>query len=125
MRKGKKIEVKKAHRLSSACTVEKGSLVIADRASRGGQEGDLSVGTRDGKWERCKMRIWSEKTVVPALGTTREAVVGEGIEQALFLEVIAPVCLLGTHKGNLSVQLHRCSATANAGGLERGTRPAL
>lgn len=62
---------------------------------------------------------------MPALGTTREAVVGEGIEQALFLEVIAPVCLLGTHKGNLSVQLHRCSATAKAGGLERGTRPAL
>lgn len=50
---------------------------------------------------------------------------GERIEQALFLEMITPVCLLGTRKDNLSVQLHRCSATAKAGGLERGTRPAL
>ena len=100
--------------------------MIADRASRGGQEGDLSAGTRDGAGrERCETRIWSERTVPPALGTTREAVVGERIQQSLFLEMIAPVCLLGTRKDNLSVQLHCYSTTAKAGGLQRGTRPAL
>lgn len=100
--------------------------MIADRASRGGQEGDLSAGTRDGSGrERCETRILSEKMVPPALGTTREAVVGDRIQRSLFLERIAPVCLLGTGKDNLSVQLHCYSATAEAGGLERGTRPAL
>lgn len=100
--------------------------MIADHASRGGQEGDLSAGTRDGSGrERCEMRIWSEKTVLPALNTTREVVVEERIQQSLFLEMIAPVCLLGTRKGNLSVQLHCYSTTAKAGGLQRGTRPAL
>lgn len=80
--------------------------MIADRASRGGQEGDLSAGTRDGSGrERCETRIWSEKTVPPALGT-REAVVGERIQQSLFLEMITPVCLLGTRKDNLRVQPH-------------------
>lgn len=86
---------KKSCRLTSVCPVEKGSFVIPDHASRGGQEGDLSAGTRDGSGrERCEMRIWSEKTVLPALNTTREVVVGERIQQSLFLEMIAPVAFL-------------------------------
>lgn len=122
----KKKKKKASCRLTSACPAEKGSFVTADRASRGGQEGDLSAGTRDGSGrERWETRIWSEKTVLPALGTTREAVVGERIQQSLFSETIAPVCLLGTRKDNLSVRLHGDSTTAEAGGLQRGTRPAL
>ena len=59
--------------------------MIADRASRGGQEGDLSARTRDGSGrERCETWIWSEKTVPTALGRTREAVVGERTQQSRF-----------------------------------------
>lgn len=98
--------------------------MITDRASRGGC--DLSAGIRDGSGrERCEMQIWPEKTVPPARGITREAVEGEGVQRSLFLEMIAPVCLLGTRKGNLSVRLHRYSTAARAGGPARGTRPAL
>lgn len=102
------------------CPVEKGSLVILDRASRGGQEGDLSAGTRD--WsgrQRCETQIWSKKMVQAALGT-REAVVGERSQQSLFLGMIVPVCLLGTQKENPRVQLYHCSPMAEAGGARMG-----
>lgn len=67
------------------CPVEKGSFVIADCASQGGQEGDLSAGTRDGAGrQRCETQIWPEKMVQPVLDT-REAVVGERSLQSPFL----------------------------------------
>lgn len=41
--------------------------------------GDLSAGTRDGSGrERCETQIWSEKTALPAHGTTRELLWEQG-----------------------------------------------
>lgn len=100
--------------------------MIVDCASRGGQEGDLSAGTRDGSGrQRCETQIWSEKMVQPALDTTREAVLGERSLAVPFLGMIVSLCLLGMQKDNPRVQLYHCSPTAEAGGLERGMRLVL
>lgn len=59
------------------CPVEKGWFVITDCASPGGQEGDLSAGTRGGSdRQRCETQIWSEKTAQPAVDTRREESAG-------------------------------------------------
>lgn len=97
--------------------MEKGSFVITDHASQGGQESDLSAGTRDGSGrQRCETQIWSEKMVQPALGT-KEAVVGERSLRSLFWGMIAPVCLLGPQKDNPRVQLYHCSPWLRQEGL--------
>lgn len=46
--------------------METGSFVITDRASQGGQEGDLSAGTRDGSGrEKCETRNQRKDPVSP------------------------------------------------------------